>query len=159
MELTTGPGQAHVVQCSTQGGSHLKGFLETSLLPSAIFPGRHLEGLYPLQAKSVLKTAPTVCQDWPLCSCAQIWVMLYLSAQRQQQATFRKKYLYYFICNSSLETRWTDTQLFSVPWCALSWLQSFQGLPWSLNLSQVHQAGMSTAAATAPRDCSGGGCP
>lgn len=64
--------------------------------------------------------------------------MVYLLAQTQQQAAFRKKYLYYLICNSSLETTGTDMQLFSIPWCALSWLLSFQGLPWILNLNQVH---------------------
>lgn len=87
MKLAAGSGQAHVVKCSTQGGSHHNGFLET---PCSLLP-YFQEVIWNAQAKSALKTAQTVCQYWPLWSCAQIWVILYLLARTQKHATFRKK--------------------------------------------------------------------
>lgn len=77
--------------------------------------------MYPVQARS-----------WPglpfVFLCSDLGDALFTSANTATgHFQGKKKYLYYLICISSLET--TGTDMFSISWCALSWLQGFQGSP------------------------------
>lgn len=156
MKPAAGSGQAHVAKCSCH-----EVFWESPLLSSAVLPGMVLEGAGSWPSLRASGDCSSSLTGQTITFCAQAWVMVNLLAQTQQQATSRKKILILLIIVTipQLGTMGTEVQLLSVPWCALSRLQSFRGISSNQNLNQLRQNGASVAVGTASLALFGGRCP